>query len=529
MVLRFGLTDRQRNLRVANRSQSFHDDNQEFRQVDVQERQTHSSITRQSRKWLKSQGQRPEEITCIVNLKLGRRDSIVASHRTPLPAGSRLRVHRKMILVALAVFVATGLVSSFLHYRSVQNVSKTAQWVSHTNQVRAEVYALESALKDTQRGVRGLIISHEPQSLRPYADGMKSAPEHFERLASLTSDNPRQVGRLTRMRPMLVDFLDLLRREVTQMQAGNTSYASRFVTAGTSNAQLDAISSILWEMLDEENQLLVGRQAATDRSVKFAITSFTIASVSALLLLAGIFAVILRQDRERRVYEDALASMGRKLIGAHEEERTRIARELHDNINQQIALLAVELKAGSKPAEMRAEASEQIDKAVRRLSGIGNDIQALSHRLHSSKLEILGLAAAAGSFCRELAEHQNVDIDVSCADLPRDIPQAVALCLFRVLQEALQNAVKHSGVRQFRVTLFQTPGEIHLSVSDLGAGFELQDALSGQGLGLVSMRERLQMANGELLIKSEPGYGTTVYATIPIPVREENYRVAAAV
>ena len=128
-----------------------------------------------------------------------------------------------MILVALAVFVATGLVSSFLHYRSVQNVSKTAQWVSHTNQVRAEVYALESALKDTQRGVRGLIISHEPQSLRPYADGMKSAPEHFERLASLTSDNPRQVGRLTRMRPMLVDFLDLLRREVTQMQAGNTS------------------------------------------------------------------------------------------------------------------------------------------------------------------------------------------------------------------------------------------------------------------------------------------------------------------
>ena len=146
---------------------------------------------------------------------------------------------------------------------------------------------------------------------------------------------------------------------------------------------------------------------------------------------------------------------------------------------------------------------------------MAKDIQALSHRLHSSKLEYLGLAVAAKSFCKELSEQRKVQIDFSHSDIPHNLSKEIALCLFRVLQEALQNAVKHSGVRHFRVELRSTEGEIQLTVGDLGVGFDPQDPTNSHGLGLISMRERLQLVSGEISIKSEIGGGTTIHGRVP--------------
>ena len=123
--------------------------------------------------------------------------------------------------------------------------------------------------------------------------------------------------------------------------------------------------------------------------------------------------------------------------------------------------------------------------------------------------------AAAKSFCKELSEQQKVEIDFSHTDIPRSVPKEISLCLFRVLQETLQNAVKHSGVRHFKVELRGTEGEIQLTVSDLGVGFDPQDAIHRRGLGLISMRERMQLVSGEISIKSQPGGGTTIHARVP--------------
>ena len=211
---------------------------------------------------------------------------------------------------------------------------------------------------------------------------------------------------------------------------------------------------------------------------------------------------------ERKLAEEALAEVGSKLIEAHEEERTWIARELHDDINQRIALLAIEL-------EKSAENHDRVRHVGHGLHELGKDIQALSHRLHSSKLDYLGLAAAANSFCTELAEQQKIEIHFSHAGVPNGLPKEVSLCLFRVLQEALQNAVKHSGVRYFTVELHGRSGEIQMVVGDLGVGFDQENAVNLRGLGLISMRERLQMVKGQLSIKSEPGRGTTIRARVP--------------
>ena len=219
---------------------------------------------------------------------------------------------------------------------------------------------------------------------------------------------------------------------------------------------------------------------------------------------------------DRKQVEESLANIGRKLIEAHEEERTWIARELHDDINQRIALLAIELdQCDQHPPNSGVEVSDHIHHVRQRLSDLGKDIQALSHRLHSSKLEYLGIVVAANSFCKELSEQQKVEIDFSHMAIPHGVPKEISLCLFRVLQEALQNAAKHSGVRHFRAELRGTEGEIQLTVSDLGVGFDPQDAINRHGLGLISMRERLQLVSGEISIKSQPGGGTTIHARVP--------------
>ena len=225
--------------------------------------------------------------------------------------------------------------------------------------------------------------------------------------------------------------------------------------------------------------------------------------------------------------EEALASMGRRLIEAHEEERTWIARELHDDINQQIALLAIELERWSQhPSKSAVDLRDHIHHARERLSDIARDIQALSHRLHSSKLEYLGIVAAANSFCRELSGQQKVQVEFNSADMPRNVPKEISLCLFRVLQEALQNAVKHSGARHFHVELRGTSEEICLTVSDPGVGFDWHGAMNRQGLGLISMRERLQLVNGEFSIDSNPGRGTTICARVPLGTEEIRLRMA---
>ena len=228
---------------------------------------------------------------------------------------------------------------------------------------------------------------------------------------------------------------------------------------------------------------------------------------------------------DRKLAEESLATIGRRLIEAQEEERTWIGRELHDDINQRLALLAVELDRWRQRIPPANEFIAQVLDTQRRITQIAKDVQGLSHRLHSSKLEYLGLATAANSFCREMSEQSKVEVQFTQTGIPRSLPKEISLCLFRVLQEALQNAVKHSGVRSFTVDLHGTEEAIELTVGDTGRGFEEQEAFTRSGLGLISMRERLQMVRGEFEVKSKPGAGTKIWARVPI--KTQSYRAVA--
>src|SRR5208282_878521 len=181
-----------------------------------------------------------------------------------------------------------------------------------------------------------------------------------------------------------------------------------------------------------------------------------------------------------------------RLIEAQEQERTRIARELHDDIGQRLALLAVELQQlHQDSSDLPSEVGSHMGELFKRTSEIATDVQSLSHELHSSKLELLGITVAIRGFCKEFGEQQRVEVDFKSHDLPSPLPPDISLCFFRVLQEALHNSAKHSGVRHFEVRLWGTSDEVHLTVSDSGSGFDIEAARTSQGLGLINMEERL--------------------------------------
>lgn len=147
---------------------------------------------------------------------------------------------------------------------------------------------------------------------------------------------------------------------------------------------------------------------------------------------------------------------------------------------------------------------------------IASDIQSLSHELHSSRLQLLGLVSAMRAFCKEFSEQQKVKIDFKADDLQVPISPDTSLCFFRILQEALSNAARHSGTKQFDVRLWGTSTEFHLMVSDFGSGFDVKGLRSGRGLGLISMEERLRIVKGRLSVESQVQGGTTIHATAPI-------------
>jgi len=214
------------------------------------------------------------------------------------------------------------------------------------------------------------------------------------------------------------------------------------------------------------------------------------------------------------------------LIEAQEQERTRIGRELHDDIGQRLAMVAVQLQRVHEDSVVLPEVRTSMGKLKKEIREIATDIQSLSHELHSAKLQYLGVAGAMRSFCREFGEQQKVEIDFQSHHLPSPVPPDTALCLFRVLQEAVHNSVKHSGVRHTEVRLWGTSGEIQLTVKDSGAGFDHEATKMSRGLGLISMEERVKLLGGTLSIESQPTAGTTIHARVPVGSEADSIRAA---
>ena len=257
-----------------------------------------------------------------------------------------------------------------------------------------------------------------------------------------------------------------------------------------------------------------------------------ILGAGALLLAqtALIMGLLVQAARRRRAEEQVhrnqaelhksyarISDLGGRLLISQEAERSRIARELHDDLSQQMAVLTTDLKLLSGVGQdWDGQAGTLAREALERAQCMARSVHELSHRLHPASLRLVGLVAALDGLQREFS-HGDIAITFSHENVHATLPNDLTLCVFRVVQEALQNTVKHSGARDVSVHLKSADATLILTVVDDGAGFDVE-SVWGNGLGLVSMRERVESIGGTLAIHSEPGAGTRLEAIMPVPV-----------
>jgi signal transduction histidine kinase len=219
---------------------------------------------------------------------------------------------------------------------------------------------------------------------------------------------------------------------------------------------------------------------------------------------------VLQSEGQLRASHDRIRDLGARLLNAQDTERARIARELHDDVSQQMALLEIDLELMGKAAEGRDKIA--LAEAAARIHGIGRSVHDLSHRLHPARLRLVGLMASIEGLLRE-SSHSDIAVSLTHANVPPQLPPEVTLCLFRIVQEALHNAIKYSKARHLSVDVRGDPEGLTLNIADDGVGFAVDEAWS-KGLGLISMRERVEAIGGSFDLRSGQG-GTRIAVRAP--------------
>jgi PAS domain S-box-containing protein len=224
---------------------------------------------------------------------------------------------------------------------------------------------------------------------------------------------------------------------------------------------------------------------------------------------------ISRDVTERKHAEEELADLSRKVIHGQEEERKRIARELHDHVVQRVALVGVNLQLLQQES-IETDVKSRLSGLSDELGEISQDIHEISHQLHPSKLEYVGLVDAMKSFCREFSDKHRVAVAFTHGEISETIQADISLCLYRILEEALRNGAKHGNANEFEVKLGSSKDEVELTIFDKGTGFNPRDVAKRGTLGLVGMRERVRIVHGTVSISSKPMKGTTVRVKVPL-------------
>jgi signal transduction histidine kinase len=236
-----------------------------------------------------------------------------------------------------------------------------------------------------------------------------------------------------------------------------------------------------------------------------------------ILSLASLTLYHLLTRKHLRLAQSAQARLSGMLINAGENERSRVAAELHDDFSQRLAVIALKLENLAETVSPLSEnAGRQIHDLVNSTSELGADLHTLSHHLHSSTLESLGLVSAIRALCKEFTAQQRVEVDFTSDDTPRLVDPHAALCIFRIVQEGLRNLKKHSGAKQAIVSLRVNASGLIVSVLDKGCGFDMKKVRHNDGLGVRTMEERIHLLGGKFKIQSAPGKGTTVIAWVPL-------------
>jgi signal transduction histidine kinase len=247
-----------------------------------------------------------------------------------------------------------------------------------------------------------------------------------------------------------------------------------------------------------------------------AYKKYILAGLAALLVQSILILLLTIEIRRRKRSDRAVRDLTRRVINANEEERRHVARELHDDIGQRLSLISVQFGIyANQTATNPSLAAAEFDELLKELNTLISDVHNLSHRLHSSRLEHLGLKAAIEELCQQISQRHGLQIELRAEGTLSEVPGDVSLCFYRVAQEAFNNVVHHSGATRAQLTLGEERGVLHMDVQDFGIGFKAGEV--PKGLGLAAMQERVGSIGGKFAVESEPGQGTVIMVDVNLP------------
>ena len=426
------------------------------------------------------------------------------------------RTNRVSAVVGIAMLVFVVCIAIW----SLQQAASAEYWVTHTYQVLNLSYQLEFDLKDTQASFRAYILQPTQAYRSDFEAATGRANESFAKLKSLTPDNAAQQARLDELGPLLDKRTKRIEERMSVRDQAGYAEAERQRELKLGKPDGDRMWALCAEIQSEEYRLAAEREhLRRDRltegmigTIGSAFLAFLALWVSSLQVRRAVHDLI-RSDEALRANTEDLRLLTGKLLTAQEDERRRIARNLHDDLNQSLACLAMDL--GSL-AENKA--SQPIQREIASLRDRTRDaaelVRNISHELHPSILDDLGLKPALQEYCEEFEERTGIATHVECCDNANNLAPEVTSCVYYVVGECLRNVAKHAQGTLAEVHVAISDELLHLTVTDDGLGFPASPGRSG--IGMTAMRERLHLVKGDLMVGPAPNGGARVRAVLPL-------------
>ena len=426
------------------------------------------------------------------------------------------RTNRVSAVVGIAMLVLVVCIAIW----SLQQAASTEYWVNHTYQVLNLSYQLEFDLKDTQASFRAYVLQPTTQYRSDFQGATGRVNDNFAKLKSLTADNPAQQARIDQLAPLIARRTKRIEDLMALRDKAGFADAEKQRELKPGKPDADRMWALCTEIQSEEYRLVAEREhLRRDRLTEGVIGTIGSALLALMALWVSSLQVrravrdLIRSDEVLRANAEDLRLLTGKLLTAQEDERRRIARNLHDDLNQSLACLAMDL--GSLTENIASLPIQQELVSLRdRTRQAAELVRNISHELHPSILEDLGLKPALQEFCEEFEDRTGIATHVECSDVANNLPAEDASCVYYVVAECLRNVAKHAQGNTAEVNVDIRDNLLHLTVTDDGRGFPASPDRSG--IGMTAMRERLHLVKGELTVGGAPGGGALVTAVVPL-------------
>jgi len=419
------------------------------------------------------------------------------------------------------LFVLLILAISYLGDRSANRYADSEAWVSHTQEVQTQIALLRFSMASTSS--TRFQVATAPEVMSRYEIYSGSIESHLAELQRLTTDNPKQQENLAKLTPLIRQWRGVVAQNFPEPSEKLTE--SQQASIAEEHRLAETMRPILEDMQTQEDSLLQSRTVISESYYRRLRMELGAGLFVVLIGLVFSFRTVLMQVTMRATAEQSVRRLSARILKAQDEERRRIARELHDGVGQLFAALVMELDLLAQKLKGNAEMQERVDGSHQIAAQGLSETRTISYLLHPPMLDELGFEHALRWYVEGFTKRSKVEVALNFSPGFKRPPEACELVLFRVIQEALTNVHRHSGSTRAEINVTQHPDRINVSIRDFGKGIatdllrDIELSSAGAGVGLGGMRERVSELGGHFVLESGPE-GTVVNVTVPISPEE---------